>query len=483
MQYPYYIRFLLLVVWVVACKSSEKVANEPSNERTAIPSVQHGWDIYTAGTYRYGPSIIVNEDQSIDVWFAAEGDRHGDRLDFFAKDEQHLALRIAESSDKVAQKFDITKPFYALSVMVPTWHSTSSSVRLSLYKWNRSYDISLAQEPMKSIYFENIKDNSELMLIDENMFPAGEYIWVLSEAKGTPGIWFSNLPHGSATNYWNGEIRQSGNFESSCLLEKSSGVYYWDKVVYRHSNDGGKTWTPDEVVLTPTDGGRDEFSTCDPGVVKYGDYYYLAYTSTEDIGMVDNDLYLCRARTPRGTWEKWNGNGWGGMPQPVIEFTGNSKMFGVGEPSMVIVNDTLYMYYSWNDVAPETTTTRVATAPILNENWPALLTHHGTAINKSAIKGSDHIDVKYRTDLKLFYALHTASRFSKEAHLLLWESKDGIHFKKAGVITEKLQPYLHNCGWGGDQFGHVNPRKPTYVGYAYGEKWGAWNTHWHRLQF
>ena len=32
-----------------------------------------GWDIYKAGTYRYGPSIIINDDGSIDAWFAASG--------------------------------------------------------------------------------------------------------------------------------------------------------------------------------------------------------------------------------------------------------------------------------------------------------------------------------------------------------------------------------------------------------------------------
>ena len=29
-----------------------------------IPVVETGWDIYTGGQYRYGPSIIVNKDGS-----------------------------------------------------------------------------------------------------------------------------------------------------------------------------------------------------------------------------------------------------------------------------------------------------------------------------------------------------------------------------------------------------------------------------------
>ena len=31
-----------------------------------IPVVETGWDIYTGGQYRYGPSIIVNKDGSVD---------------------------------------------------------------------------------------------------------------------------------------------------------------------------------------------------------------------------------------------------------------------------------------------------------------------------------------------------------------------------------------------------------------------------------
>lgn len=52
-----------------------------SNEATSYwsqggPSAQDGWDIFTGSGYRYGPSIIINDDGSIDAWFAAPGDYH-----------------------------------------------------------------------------------------------------------------------------------------------------------------------------------------------------------------------------------------------------------------------------------------------------------------------------------------------------------------------------------------------------------------------
>ena len=32
-----------------------------------------GWQIYPGGGYRYGPSIIINSDNSIDMWLSAPG--------------------------------------------------------------------------------------------------------------------------------------------------------------------------------------------------------------------------------------------------------------------------------------------------------------------------------------------------------------------------------------------------------------------------
>ena len=58
----------------------------------------------------------------------------------------------------------------------------------------------------------------------------------------------------------------------------------WDWILYRHSPDGGKTWTDEKAVLKPTPDSADFYSCCDPGVVKIGEYYYIGYTSTTNIG-------------------------------------------------------------------------------------------------------------------------------------------------------------------------------------------------------
>ena len=47
---------------------------EPEAVVPVKPVAREGWDIYTGPNYRYGPSIIINDDNSIDIWLATPGD-------------------------------------------------------------------------------------------------------------------------------------------------------------------------------------------------------------------------------------------------------------------------------------------------------------------------------------------------------------------------------------------------------------------------
>ena len=113
----------------------------------------------------------------------------------------------------------------------------------------------------------------------------------------------------------------------------------WDWISYRHSPDGGKTWTNEKIVLTPTQGSMDHFSNCDPGVVYFNGYYYLGYTSTLNSEGFCNNLFVARSKNPDGPFEKWNGSGWGGYePQPIVYYDQNYTSWGIGEPSFVELN-------------------------------------------------------------------------------------------------------------------------------------------------
>ena len=265
-----------------------------------------------------------------------------------------------------------------------------------------------------------------------------------------------------------------------CAYKQTSFGSFWDQISYQHSRNNGETWNDEDMVLQPTDDSRDAYSCCDPGVIRFGGYYYIGYTSTEDSRGTDNHVYVARSTNPDGPWQKWNGTGWGGNPQPVITYNGNPDKFGAGEPSFIIYNNTIYMYYSWNDAG---TQTRLSTAPMSDQNWPASLTYQGVVIDKSSISAADHCDLKYNDALQKFVAIHTASRMSPSSYMIVWMSDDGINFTKTAELRDHLQPGLHNCGWSGDPEGHMREGVQQYVAYAYGSTWGVWNTRWAKINW
>ncbi|MDR1861041.1 MAG: Ig-like domain-containing protein [Bacteroidales bacterium] len=440
-------------------------------------SIESGWDIYPGGGYRYGPSIIIGNDNLIEAWFAAPGGTYGRDIENFLS-SAHTAVSLG-SGATAAQKFEVAQPFYSIGVTCPNWTTTNSSLTLTLFEWRGSYSATIASQPIKSQRFTNYADNQNLALADNSLFPAGTYLWVLSEPAGTAGVW-KDAAKAGVTNYYNG-AETTGSYEGFVSLTPSSGKTYWDQALYRTSVDGGKTWTAELPALRPTEGSRDELSVCDPGVIKIGNYYYAGYTSTEDTRGLFNHVYVARSTSPVGPWEKWNGTGWGGNPQPVITFNGNKDAWGAGEPCMVVTGETLYLYYTWDDV--NVLQTRVATVNATDADWPAHLQLRGSAIDKSNINAADHCDVKYRDDLNVFQAIHTASRITANSYIVLWESPDGITFRKIAELRNGLHTYLHNCGWSGDECGHLNPNIQQYLAYAYGSEWANWKTAWHPIRF
>ncbi|MDR0699304.1 MAG: hypothetical protein LBG28_08845 [Tannerella sp.] len=355
----YFVITTILFLIFTSLGSCNKDTGENGKEQPEDPAdiylvAESGWDIYQGETYRYGPSIIINNDGSLDAWFAASGGYFGDFLEAYDSSGALEAIPLG-LSNVAAQYFSIGTQFYSVDVRCPSWSGNSASLTLSLYKWDMDYDTTIKSSPVRQRRFENYTDNAWLSL--DNMtnddkagsehFPAGDYLWVLDKgATIHSGVWKSagDAKDLYVVSFYNGE-KTSGNYQARISKEYSSGAMYWDQVSYQHSEDGGKTWSHEVMVLKPTENSRDQFSICDPGVAKWGGYYYLGYTSTEHEGGVDNHVYVCRSKFPSGPWEKWNGAGWGGNPQPVIEYTGNHTKWGAGEPSLVVLNNTVYFFF------------------------------------------------------------------------------------------------------------------------------------------
>ncbi len=256
-----------------------------------------------------------------------------------------------------------------------------------------------------------------------------------------------------------------------------------DLVNYKRWSKDFKTSTKEVTAVKPTAEGYDQIWTCDPGTIKFGDYYYIGYTTTTNNHGIQNVVCVARSKNPEGPFiEKWTGKGWGVEPAPMIEYTDSPECWGAGEPSFVVMGKTLYVYYTWSN--ENGTTTRVATADATDENWPATLQFHGECIPPK--NGGDSADVKYLDAYGRFVAVFTEKRFSDESYVAVWESFDGLTFRPSGFVKANTCKKLHNCGISGRADGHIAAGDPVYLSYAYAGadskgSWGNWATRMHKV--
>lgn len=81
--------------------------------------------------------------------------------------------------------------------------------------------------------------------------------------------------------------------------------------------------------------------------------------------------------------------------------------------------------------------------------------------------------------------MFTEKRFSDDSYVAVWESFDGLSFRRSGFVKANTAPKLHNCGISGRADGHIGAGDPVYLSYAYGGagegEWGNWATRIHRV--
>ncbi len=276
-----------------------------------------------------------------------------------------------------------------------------------------------------------------------------------------------------------------------------------DWFTYRHSDDNGRTWSDETVVLSPTPDSMDLFSVCDPAVILIDGWYYMGYTSTiySHAGGVCNNVFAARSRNPDGPWFKWTGSGWGetretadedgnplllrwqGNPAPIVYFDEPWECWGAGEPSFVRVGDTLFIYFTWTSKDADGKAfcqTRAATADLrAGDNWPGTIAYRGIAIRRPG-GGCDSSDVVYVEEAEKFLILCTDHRFTEQSCLAVYESDDGLRFERVCEVRTHVGEKCHNCGIAGGPDRHVSLKDGTIVGYAYGSQWGFWGTRFHK---
>ena len=253
----------------------------------------------------------------------------------------------------------------------------------------------------------------------------------------------------------------------------------WDRITHRSSTDNGLTWGPEKIVVYPTSGSMDHYSCCDPDVVYFNGYYYLGYTSTLNDDGYCNNVFIARSENPDGPFEKWNGAGWGGSPMPIFYFEQSYGYWGIGEPSMVELNGTLYIYYTY--ATPMKSFIMLATADATNENWPATLEYHGAVMEKK----SDSVCVKFVEDWGKFILVTREEVLGQGNCITVYESVEGRSFTLVDAVKENTCPGMFSMGLSSRPSGHIRLSEDAEhlrISYAYGETgWGAWNTRLHKI--
>ncbi|MBQ7500378.1 MAG: hypothetical protein IJT91_05755 [Clostridia bacterium] len=279
------------------------------------------------------------------------------------------------------------------------------------------------------------------------------------------------------------EIGYGYRYGPSIMVTENDTVNAWysslgafgqaDFILHNSSSDGGHTWTDEDCALMPTADSWDSFSCCDPCAVYFGGYYYIAYTSTIDTKGYCNSAFVARCDTIDGTYEKWNGSGWGGnSPMPFIRWDGIQQCWGIGEVSFVVMDDTLYIYYTMRDL--ERNYACLATADVNNENWPGELEYHGMAVDMDDEESG--VEFRYVDEYESFIAVSVASVRSKDSYLIVYTSQDGENYTATQRLTQGMHSFAHNPGLSGDERGHITDASNVLLGYAYGDEWGTWAT-------
>lgn len=299
---------------------------------------------------------------------------------------------------------------------------------------------------------------------------SSQYISVTADTSGEYDLY--KVPQSVSAGYRYGPsfiVNEDGSIDA-WFASSGSSTEQWDWIMYKHYD--GKSWSEEKCVLQPTPASLDQYSCCDPGVIYLDGYYYLTYTSTVNYNQTDNSLFVARSEKPDGPYEKWNGESWGGIsPKPLVAFTEDSELWGIGEGSMTELDGTLYVYYTVSGSKGHSTA--LATADAADPNWPLTLEFQGYVLENTS---SDAIDVKYSEEYKRFVAVASDRRMTEDSYLVFYESLDGLRFRISDICKKDIYEYCHNPGMSGDKRGHITADMECFVSYAYGREWSVWNT-------
>ncbi|MBP3665447.1 MAG: hypothetical protein J6K29_00200 [Clostridia bacterium] len=100
------------------------------------------------------------------------------------------------AGESYAYRANVKYAFNAFGFNMPTWNQTDSSCTVSVYKWQGSFESTVAGQPIASKRFDPMVDgNCNWVTFDPQ--PAGEYLFHISDASYDAGVWTNTVPEGS----------------------------------------------------------------------------------------------------------------------------------------------------------------------------------------------------------------------------------------------------------------------------------------------
>ena len=119
--------------------------------------------------------------------------------------------------------------FDGFGYCLPTYSTTDAECTISLYKWEGSFDATVAKQPIASERFTAMKDNATNWVRFDAQ-PAGEYLFHISDVKGKVGVWTNSNPVDSKGFLYLNGLEQRGepelhfNFENDNVPEEPFGT-------------------------------------------------------------------------------------------------------------------------------------------------------------------------------------------------------------------------------------------------------------------
>ncbi len=242
----------------------------------------------------------------------------------------------------------------------------------------------------------------------------------------------------------------------------------FDYVRYVKSTDGGKTWTAPVDMLH----GNTELGACDPSVVYYQGFYYMffgsAYYTAPNLTQTITEVarsqnidgpYL--TYTERGTWEDTPSDA-KVIIKPLVFRDTNPTGYGAGQPTVVVRNGKLLMWYTDDSENPEF---YASTKFMLESADPVTWTPSpDKRINSTP---QDSVDVKYDAKLNQFVMTHIEAPFEQGASLSRSYSSDGLTWSSPQIVISPTDfpGYTNNVGVAGDEVGNTVPSS-TLVGFG-----------------